>query len=105
MWQTVLRVALLILTAVGFLFSWLTGFSYGRYFLLVPLLLTAFGVSLGRSVTVKAGAFIGAVRLWGLFSFVLFGTVTLQTGMLIGAVVSSIAYVASFVWRNGPRTW
>lgn len=100
-----LRVAILILTAVGFLLSWLTGFSYGRYFVVVPLLLTAFAVSLGSSVTIKAGALVAAVLLWGLFSFLLFGTVTLQTGMLIEAVVSGIAYVGSFVWRSGLRTW
>jgi hypothetical protein len=102
--QTMLSVGLFILTALGFLASWVTGFSYGRYFVVGPLLLTAFAVTLGKSAILKLIAFAAAALVWGIFSFALFGILPLEKGFLVQFVACAIAYVVSFAARRGAFT-
>lgn len=99
-----MSIVMFTLTGIGFVFSWLTGFSYGRYFVVAPLLLTAFAVSFGESVVVKVSALLAALLLWGIFSFALFGTVPLVIGIPIEFVLCIIAYVVSFAVRRRNLT-
>jgi len=92
---------MLILVAIGFLLSWISGFSYGRYIVLAPLLLTAFAISRKRPAIFKALALLAAILLFGLFSFALFGTVTLERGFLTEFVVCMVAFTVSFIVGRG----
>ena len=99
--RAAIDIAVLILVAVGFLLSWISGFTYGRFIVVAPLLLTAFAVSRERAAIFKALALMTAVLLFGLFSFALFGTVPLERGFLIEFVVCIVAFAVSFIARQG----
>lgn len=101
--RTATDIGLLILIAIGFFFSWISGFSYGRYFVVVPLLLTAFAVSRGGPAILRASSFVAAILLFGLFSFALFETITLETGFLVEFVICMVAYTVSFVIQRRPH--
>ncbi len=85
-------------TSAGFFISWLMGFSFGRYIVLLPLLLTAVVLSRGWSFVVVALAISAALTAWWTFSFVLFGRVLLQTGFLIEFLLCSALYLIATVW-------
>ena len=88
------------MTAAGFLLSWLTGFSYGRYLLLLPLLTTALAVGRTAPAVWKAAGFLAAVGIFVLFSFVLFDRFLLERAILLEAVTCLIAYAAVFTRRQ-----
>lgn len=89
----------------GFLISELGGFSVGRYLVIVPLALTAYGVSRNQRTMYKAASMAAAFGLWVLFSFVLFGVVLLETGFLIEFVICLAALaVTEFLRRSQERS-
>ena len=55
----------------GFVFSYLGGFSIGRFTALLPLLLTAFAVTYGRAVQVQAAAHGAAILIYLLFAWLI----------------------------------
>jgi hypothetical protein len=85
-------------TSAAFFISWLMGFSFGRYVVLLPLLLTAIALSRGRSFVLVGLAISAALGVWWVFSFALFGRVLLQTGFLIEFLLCSALYLVATVW-------
>ncbi|MDQ6879784.1 MAG: hypothetical protein M3082_19215 [Candidatus Dormibacteraeota bacterium] len=93
--------ALFLETLGGFVLSWLTGFTIGRYIVIAPLLVTAYAVSKDGPTILKAGAATAAVLLYVLFSFVFFGAVTLQTALIIECSICVLGYAVLFAARRG----
>jgi hypothetical protein len=84
----------------GFLISALSGFSVGRYLVVVPLALTAYDLGRGRRTVYLAASMASAFVLWLVFSFVLFGTVVLEIGFLIEFVTCLLALMVSGLLRR-----
>jgi ribosome biogenesis protein Tsr3 len=55
---------LFIVTLGGFAFAFITGFSIGRFVVVLPLLVTAYAVTYGRSLRLALAGFAAAVGLY-----------------------------------------
>ena len=55
----------------GFVFSYLAGFSIGRFTALLPLLLTAFAITYGRAVLLQVAAYVAAILIYLLFAWLI----------------------------------
>jgi|GEM_PF-5478646 len=62
-------VVLFIATLGGFAFAFITGFSIGRFVVLLPLLVTAYAVTYGRSHPLQLAAYTAAVGLYLLLAW------------------------------------
>jgi hypothetical protein len=62
-------IVLFIATLGGFAFAFITGFSIGRFMVLLPLVTTAYAVSYGRGLRVRLGAYAIAVGLYLLLAW------------------------------------
>jgi hypothetical protein len=62
---------LLLVTIAGFAFSFLGGFSIGRFTAILPLLLTAFAVTYGRAVWLQVAAYLAAISIYVLFAWMI----------------------------------
>ena len=62
---------LLLVTIAGFAFSFLGGFSIGRFSALLPLLLTAFAVTYGRAAWRQVAAYVAAILIYLLFAWMI----------------------------------
>ena len=62
---------LLLGTIAGFAFSFLGGFSIGRFSALLPLLLAAFAVTYGRAVWLQVAAYVAAILIYLLFAWLI----------------------------------
>src|SRR2546430_10240163 len=62
-------IVLFIATLGGFAFAFITGFSIGRFMVLLPLVITAYAVSYGRGLRVRLGAYAIAVGLYLLLAW------------------------------------
>jgi hypothetical protein len=62
-------IVLFIATLGGFAFAFITGFSIGRFVVLLPLLITAYAVTYGRGLPLQAAAYIAAVGLYLLLAW------------------------------------
>ncbi len=62
---------LLLVTVAGFAFSFLGGFSIGRFTAILPLLLTAFAVTYGRAAWLKVAAYLAATFIYVLFAWMI----------------------------------
>jgi hypothetical protein len=89
---------------LGFLLSWLTGFSIGRFIVIGPLLLTAYVMSRGRGTAFLIASALVALGLWILFSFVLFGVVLLETGFAIETALCLVLLILSAILRPIPKS-
>ena len=67
------RAVATLLAAVtgGFVFSYLGGFSIGRFTALLPLLLTAFAVTYRRAVQVQVAVYVAAILIYLLFAWLI----------------------------------
>ena|ERR1700694_1082798 len=57
-------VVLFIVTLGGFAFAFITGFSIGRFVVVLPLLVTAYAVTYGRGIRLALAGFAAAVGLY-----------------------------------------
>ncbi len=62
---------LVVATTGGFVFSFLAGFSIGRFSALLPLLVTAFAVTYGRAVRLQVAAYVAALLIYLLFAWMI----------------------------------
>ena len=62
---------LLLVTITGFAFSFLGGFSIGRFTAILPLLLTAFAVTYGRAAWLQLVAYLAAAFIYVLFAWMI----------------------------------
>ena len=60
----------LLLVTIGFVVSFVGGFSIGRFSAVLPLLLTAFAVTYGRALWLQVAAYLAAI-LYVLFAWVI----------------------------------
>lgn len=58
-------------TIGGFAFSFIAGFSVGRFTALLPLLLTAFAITYGRSRLLQVAAYAAAVAIYIVLAWVI----------------------------------
>jgi fucose permease len=58
-------------TIAGFAFSFIAGFTVGRFTALIPLLLTAFAISYGRSGLLQLAAYVAAIAMYVLLAWVI----------------------------------
>ena len=62
-------VALSIVTLVGFGFAFVTGFSIGRFVVVLPLLVTAYAVTYGRGLPRQLAGYAAAVSVYLLLAW------------------------------------
>jgi hypothetical protein len=89
------RLALAILslaTISGFGFSFLAGFSIGRFTALLPLVLTAFAVTYGRSGRLQVAAHAAAIGIYILLAWLIAEQVPFW-GIQVELPLSLIAYL------------
>ncbi len=98
--QSMRSMVIKLAVAAGFLISWLTGFSLGRYLVVLPLALTAYDVGRDRRTPYLVASIASALVIWLLFSFALFETVTLEVGFLIEFVTCVLALIVSGLVRR-----
>jgi hypothetical protein len=85
---------LALATVAGFVFSFLAGFSIGRFTAVLPMLVTAFATSRGRSSYVLAAALLVAVGLYVLLAWLL---PVLYWGIHIELPLCLLAYAAAYL--------
>ncbi len=91
------RLALSILflaTFSGFVFSFLTGFSIGRFTVVLPLIATAFAVTYGRSWRLQVLAHAAAIVIYLVLAWLIIG---ISWGIPIDFPLSFLAYVVAFL--------
>jgi hypothetical protein len=89
-------VGLFIATLGGFAFAFITGFSIGRFTALVPLVVTAYAVTYGRSHRLQLTAYAAALALYILFAWLIPEKVG-YWGIHIEAPICAIAYAIAFL--------
>jgi len=94
------RIALVIFaiaTASGFTFSFLSGFSIGRFTAVLPLVVTAFAVSRDRARRLQLAAQAIAIGLYILLAWVIAEQVGLW-GIQIELPLCLLAYAAALIF-------
>jgi hypothetical protein len=89
-------VVLFIVTLGAFAFSFITGFSIGRFTVLVPLVVTAFAVSYGRGLCLQLAGYAAAVGLYLLLAW-LRPEWSYDWGMSFELPLCTIAYAIAFL--------
>ena len=89
-------IVLFIATLAGFAFAFITGFSIGRFMVLLPLVLTAYAVSYGRGLRVRLTAYAIAVGLYLLLAW-LRPDWAYDWGISIDLPLCTIAFVIAFI--------
>ena len=100
---TTYRTALAILslgTVGGFVFSFLTGFSIGRFTVVLPLVTTAFAVSYGRGRLLQGLAHAAAILIYVLLAWIVVAT---GWGIPFELPLCMVAYVLAFRRPPSPR--
>jgi hypothetical protein len=90
---------LCLATVGGFVFSFLTGFSIGRFTVVLPLVTTAFAVSYGRGRLVQGLAHAAAILIYLLLAWVV---VAISWGIPIEVPLCAVTYVAAFLRPPSP---
>jgi hypothetical protein len=62
-------IVLYIVTLGGFAFAFITGFSIGRFVVVLPLLVTAYAVTYGRGLRLQLAGYAAAVGLYLLLAW------------------------------------
>ena len=62
-------IALFLVTLGGFAFAFITGFSIGRFVVVLPLLVTAYAVTYGRGLPLQLVGYAAAVGLYLLLAW------------------------------------
>lgn len=99
------RIALVIFaiaTASGFTFSFLSGFSIGRFTAVLPLVVTAFAVSRDRARRLQLAAQAIAIGLYILLAWVIAEQVGLW-GIQIELPLCLLAYAAALIFPPRPQ--
>jgi hypothetical protein len=89
---------LILATLGGFVFSFLAGFSIGRFTAVLPLLVTAFATTRGRTMYLQSGAVAAAIAIYVLFAWIL---PLPFWGIHIELPLCLLAYVMAYVFT--PR--
>jgi len=89
-------IVLFIATLGGFAFAFITGFSIGRFMVLLPLVITAYAVSYGRGLWVRLGAYAIAAGLYLLLAW-LRPDWAYDWGISIDLPLCTIAFVIAFI--------
>lgn len=85
---------LFLATFSGFVFSFLTGFSVGRFTVVVPLVVTAFAITYGRPWRFQALAQAAAIITYLVLAWLIIG---IGWGTPIELPLCFLAYVAAFL--------
>jgi hypothetical protein len=85
-----------VATLGGFVFSFIAGFSVGRFTALLPLVLTAFAVTYGRGLRLRLAAYATAVALYILLAWLIPERVG-YWGIHIDLALCAIAYGIAFL--------
>ena len=85
---------LFLATFSGFVFSFLTGFSIGRFTVLVPLIATAFAVTYGRSWRLQVLAHTAAIVTYLVLAWLIIG---IEWGIPIELPLCFLAYAVAFL--------
>jgi hypothetical protein len=89
-------VVLFIVTLGGFAFAFITGFSIGRFVVVLPLLVTAYAVTYGRGLYLQLAGFAAAVGLYLLLAW-LIPELTYDWGIPAELPLCTIAYAIAFL--------
>jgi hypothetical protein len=96
-------VVLFIVTLGGFAFAFITGFSIGRFVVVLPLLVTAYAVSYGRGLPMALAGFAAAVGIYLLLAW-LRPDWSYDWGISVELPLCTIAYAIAFL-RPPRRTF
>jgi hypothetical protein len=80
----------------GFGFAFITGFSIGRFVVVLPLLVTAYAIGYGRGLPLQLAAYGGAVGLYILLAW-LRPDWAYDWGISIELPLCTIAYAIAFL--------
>jgi hypothetical protein len=94
-------VVLFIVTLAGFAFAFITGFSIGRFVVVLPLLVTAYAVTYGRGLRLQLAGYAAAVGLYLLLAWLT--DWVYDWGIFVDLPLCGIAYVIAFL-RPPRRT-
>jgi hypothetical protein len=89
-------IVLFIVTLAGFGFAFITGFSIGRFVVVLPLLVTAYAVTYGRGYPLQLAGYAAAVGLYLLLAW-LKPDWTYDWGISIELPVCTLAYAVAFL--------
>jgi len=87
----------------GFVFSYLAGFSIGRFTALLPLLLTAFAITYGRAVLLQVAAYVAAILIYLLFAWLIPEQVHFW-GIQFELPICLLAYAIALRFPPAPAT-
>ena len=85
---------LFLATISGFVFSFLTGFSIGRFTVVLPLVATAFAVTYARSWRLQVLAHAAALVTYVVLAWLIIG---ISWGIPIDLPICFLAYVVAFL--------
>ena len=95
-------IVLFIVTLAAFAFAFITGFSIGRFVVVLPLLVTAYAVTYGRGLRLQLASYAAAAGLYLLLAW-LRPELTYYWGIPAELPLCTIAYVIAFL-RPPRRT-
>jgi hypothetical protein len=87
---------LFIVTLAGFAFAFITGFSIGRFVVVLPLLVTAYAVSYRRGPLLQLAAYVAALGTYVVLAWVRVDW-SHYWGIPIELPVCAIAYAIAFL--------
>ena len=88
-------IVLFLVTLGGFAFAFITGFSIGRFVVVLPLLLTAYAVTYGRGLYFQVAGYGAAVGLYLLLAWLT--DWVYDWGIFVDLPICTIAYAIAFV--------
>jgi hypothetical protein len=91
---------LFLATLSGFAFSFLAGFSIGRFTVVLPLVATAFAVTYARSWWLQVLAYTTAIGTYLLLAWLITG---ISWGIPIELPLCFLAYVVAFLLAGFPE--
>src|ERR1700736_3093564 len=86
---------LFVVTLGGFAFAFITGFSLGRFVVVLPLLVTAYAVTYGRGLYFQVAGYGAAVGLYLLLAWLT--DWVYDWGIFVDLPICTIAYAIAFV--------
>ena len=94
-----------VATICGFAFSFLSGFSIGRFIVVLPLIVTAFAVTRDRPPLLQLAAQIAAIAVYVLLAWVVADQVHFW-GIQIELPLCLVAYAAAAIFppRQAPAS-
>jgi hypothetical protein len=95
-------VVLFIVTLGGFAFAFISGFSIGRFVVVLPLLVTSYAVTYGRGLSLQLAGYAAAIGLYLLLAWLTPGWaynwgIAYYWGIPAELPLCTIAYVIAFL--------